>query len=69
MELGLEIEKTDAGIRINILEIRYVLILTFLAQICPKMALELDIQKTNVGIRIIIFEIPCVSIFRQDRGL
>ena len=65
MDLGLEIQKTNVGRRINILEIPCVLIFsqngqlfTFCTQICPKMDLGLEFQKTNVGIRISILEIP-----------
>ena len=41
-------------------------ILTFLAQICPKMDSGWEIQKTNVGIRISIVQMPCVPIFRKN---
>ena len=37
------------------------IILTFSAQICPKMDLGFKILKTNVGIRISILEIPHLS--------
>ena len=56
-DLGLETEKSNIGITINIIETLCVLIfsqtgqLTFLAKILPKMDLGLKIQKTNVGIR------------------
>ena len=75
MDLGFEIQKTNVGIRIHILEIPCVPIfrqkrttLIFLAQICPKMDFGLEIQKTNVGIRISILEIPFVPIFKQKNN-
>ena len=52
MDLGLQIQKTNVGIKISILEIPCVPIfrqkrttLTFLAQICRKTGLGLEIQK------------------------
>ena len=52
MDLGLQIQKTNVGIKISILEIPCVPIfrqkrttLTFLAQICRKTDLGLEIQK------------------------
>ena len=74
-KLGFEIQKTNAGIRISILEIPCVPILDktdnfeFWTQIIPKRKLEFEIQKTNAGIRISILEIPCVPSFRQNRQL
>ena len=55
MNVGLEIQKTNAGIRICILAIPHVPIfkqneqttLTFSPQISPKMDVGLEIQKTN----------------------
>ena len=73
MDLGLEIQKTNVGIRISIVKMACMPIsrkngqLTFLAQICPKRKLGFEVQKTSdVGIRISIFELPCVPIFRQN---
>ena len=66
-DLGLETEKSNVGIRINIVETLCVQIfsqtgLIFLAQICSKMDLGSEIQKNNVGIRISIAKMPCVPI-------
>ena len=44
-------------------------LVTFSAQICPKMDLWFKIQKTNVGIRISTLEIRCVAIFSQNGQL
>ena len=74
-DLGLETEKSNVGIRINIVETLCAnfqpnwTTLTFLAQICWKRKLGFEIQKTNVGIRVNIFSIPCVPIFRQNEQL
>ena len=58
IDLGLEIQKNNVGVRISVLETPRVRIfrqkgisLTFLAQICPKIDLGLEIQKINVGIK------------------
>ena len=77
MNFGLEIQKTNAGIRICILAIPHVPIfrqneqttLTFSSQISPKMDVGLEIQKTNGWIKISILEIPCVPIFWQNEQL
>ena len=70
MELGLQIQKTNAGVRISILNFQAKwTTLTFLAQICPKLDLGLEIPKTNAKIRLNGFEVPCVSIFRQNGQL
>ena len=75
MGLGLEIEKTNVGIRISILESLCAnfqpkwTTLTFSAQIYPKLDLGLEIQKTNVTVRISILEILYMSIFRQNKQL
>ena len=75
IDLGFEIQKTNVGIKISILEIPCAdfqakwTTLTFLAHICPKIDLGLEIQKTNVGIRISILKIPCVPVFRQNKQL
>ena len=67
MDLGLKFQKTDVGIRINILEILCMLIFrqngqrNFSTQTCPKMELGLKIQKADVGIRISILEILCLQ--------
>ena len=63
--LGLVSEKSNVGIRINIVETTF----SFSVQICPKMDLGFEIQKTNVGTRISHLEITCVSIFRQNEQL
>ena len=57
--LGLEIQNSNTGIRISILEIPCVAIFRQNGQ-------GLEIQKTNVGIRISIFEVLCVPIFRKN---
>ena len=44
-------------------------LVTFSAQIGPKMDLWFKIQKTNVGIRISTLEIRCVAIFSQNGQL
>ena len=70
MELGLEIQKTNAGIRISILEILCVnlqakqTVLTFSVQNFLIMDLDLETQKTYVSKRNNILEIPCVPIFK-----
>ena len=67
MDLGLKFQKTNVGIRINILEILCMLIFrqngqrNFSTQTCPKMELGLKIQKADVGIRISILEILCLQ--------
>ena len=73
MDLVLQIQKTNVGIRISILETPCVQskrkTLNFSAQICPKMDLGLETEKSNVGIRISIVEISCVPVFRLNRQL
>ena len=67
MDLTLEIEKSNLGIRISILGMlcaRY-----FFGPDLPKMGLGFEIEKTNVGIRISILEIPCVLIFSLNGQL
>ena len=73
MDLGFEIQKTNAGKKnqhprdtmcANFQAKQTTL--TCLPQICPKIDLGLEIQKTYVGIRISIIEISCVPIFRQN---
>ena len=74
MDLALEIQKTNVGIRISILQIDIMGVnfeskqttLNFLVQIWPKMDLGLVIEKTNLGIRISILKIFCVPIFCQN---
>ena len=74
-DLGLETEKSNVGIRINIVERMCAnfqpnwTTLSFSVQICPKMDLGFEIQKTNVGTRISNLEITCVPIFRQNEQL
>ena len=75
-DLGLETEKSNVGIRINIVETLCVPIfcqpgqlLSFSLQVCPKMDLGFEIQKTNIGTRISNLEITCVPIFRQKEQL
>ena len=71
MDLGLEIQKTIAGITICLLNIPCVPIfsqnkqLNFSAQICPKKELVLEAEKSNVRIRINILETIRVPIFSQ----
>ena len=74
--LELEIQKTNFGIRISILDIPCVPIFRKNGQLwlfCPKFSqkwiLGWGIQKANVGIKISILEIPCVPIFRQNGQL
>ena len=76
MDLGLEIQKTNVGIRMSILEIPCVPIFRqneqlglFWPKFVQKIDLGLEIQKTIVGVRISILEIPCVPIFRQNKQL
>ena len=59
IQSGLEIEKTNVGIRISILEIPSL----------PKLDLGFESQKTNVGMKISLVEIRCVPIFRQNGQL
>ena len=62
-DLGLETEKSNVGIRINIVERMCAnfqpnwTTLSFSVQICPKIDLGFEIQKTNVGTRISNLEI------------
>ena len=56
IDLGFEIWKTNAGIKISILEIHCVPIFR-------------QILKANVTIRISILQIPCIPIFRQTDNL
>ena len=76
MDLGLETEKSNVGIRIRIVKIVCVPIFSQYGQLwlfLPKFAknknLGFEIQKTNVEIRVSILKIPCVPIFRQNRQL
>ena len=76
MDLGLEIQKTNVGIRMSILEIPCAPIFRqneqlwlFWPKFAQKIDLGLEIQKTIVGVRISILEIPCVPIFRQNKQL
>ena len=71
MDLWLEIQKTNVGIRISILEILYIPIFRqnkqlslFWSKFAQKLDLGLKIEKINVGIRINILKIPRVPIFR-----
>ena len=73
--LGLETEKSNVGISINI--VRHS-VCQFSAKLdkfeffrphCPKMELAFEIQKTNVGTRISNLGITCVPIFRQNEQL
>ena len=73
---GLQIQKTNVGIRISILEILCVLILRqnrrywlFGSKFAQKWILGSEFQRTNVAITITILQIPCVPIFRQNRQL
>ena len=79
-DLGLNFEKINIEIRINIFKILCVCAcvpifrknktaLTFSGQICPKMGLGFDIQRTNVLTRIRNLDITCVPIFRQYKQL
>ena len=72
-DLGLETEKSNVGIRINIVETLCMPIfsqtLSFPVQIWPKMDLGFEVQKTNVGTRINNPEITCVPIFGQNKQL
>ena len=81
MDLGLEFQKTNIEIRINIFEILcvHVCVCQFLgktnsfdfsAQIFSKVDLGLAIQKTTVGRRIsVLHGISCVPIFSQNKQL
>ena len=74
MDLWLEIEKTNIGIKISIPTLcasfqAKQTTLTFTAQIFPKMDLGLEIEKNNVGIRVNILKIPCVPIFSRNGQL
>ena len=79
-DLDLKFEKTNIEIRINIFEILCACarvpifrqnkqLLTFSAQICPKVDIGLAVQKTIVGIRFSILDIPCVPIVSQNEQL
>ena len=75
MDLGFEIQKTNFGIRIRILEIPCVPIFRQNGQIWlfgliwPKIGFWFEILKVDVEIKISILEIPCVPISRQNRQL
>ena len=63
----METEKSNVGIRINIVERMCAnfqpnwTTLSFSVQICPKIDLGFEIQKTNVGTRISNLEIMCTN--------
>ena len=67
MDLTLEIEKSNIGIRISILGM--LCARHFFGPDLPKMGLGFEIEKTYVGIRISILEIPCVLIFSLNGQL
>ena len=70
MYLGFEIQKTNVGIRISILETPCVSIFKqknsfdFSNQNLPKNGFGVEIQKNNFGIRISILRLLCISIFK-----
>ena len=66
MNLSFEIQKTNFGIRIYILEIPCVPIFRQSPKTKTKTNFWFEIQKTNVEITISILEIPCEPIFRQN---
>ena len=74
-KLGFEIQKTNVGIRISILEIPCVPIFRQNGQLWifgPKFAqkwiLRSEFQKSNSGFGIYAYNILCVPIFSQNRG-
>ena len=80
MDLGFEIQKTNFGIKICILEIQCVPIFMqneqiwlfwpkFAQNFAQKIGFWFEIQQTNVEIRISILKIPCVPISRQNEQL
>ena len=74
--LGLEVQKTNVQIRINILEIQFSFKTTLVifknfkiskfSKICPKKKFGSKVRTNNFGIKISILQIPSVSIFRQN---
>ena len=72
-DLGFETEKSNVGIRVNIVEILNFrsnwTTLSFSVQICPKMDLGFEIEKTNAGTRIRNLEVTCGTIFWQNRQI
>ena len=76
MNFRVEIQKTNVGIKISILEILYVptfrqngQLWLFGLKFAQKWILGSDFQRTDVGIRISTLEIPCEPIFRQNGQL
>ena len=76
MNFRVEIQKTNVGIKISILEILYVptfrqngQLWLFGLKFAQKWILGSDFQRIDVGIRISTLEIPCEPIFRQNGQL
>ena len=72
-DLGLEIQKTNEAIRINILEIPSVPVFRqsgqlwhFRPKFAPKLILVSEFQKSKFGFRISTSKIPCVWILKMD---
>ena len=73
MNLGLEIQKTNVGIKISTLEMQCVLIfrqnvhfLLFLPKFVQKSILVLEFQKFKSGFGISTSMIPCMPYFSQN---
>ena len=73
IHLGLEIQKTNVGIRISILEISYLPILKQIwlsrSKFAQKWILELEFQNSKCNFRISTSKRPCVPIFSQNKQL
>ena len=76
MNLGLEIQKTNVGIRMIILEILYVPVFRrneqrslFWSKYAQKWILGSEFQTSKCGFGISTSKIPCVPIFWQNKQL